>query len=249
MNIHKILLSFGMLGVLGAAVASAAVPASRTAVTPGTINYQGRLTDPDGEPYTNGVYTIEFRLYDAATGSSSGLWGCAYSAYVKDGYFNVMLGATGGSALSNAPTYGPTELWKALWYDSAAPAKANDRYLGLKVLSGPDPALPDPPVEAFPRQRLLSAPFAERAQMANYARAAIDTFTIGLAREVAAEGIRVNAVRPGLIETDIHASGGLPDRVRDLAHLVPMQRGGTEDAAMADAPAFRRAPAAEVAQV
>ncbi|MBL7090071.1 SDR family oxidoreductase, partial [Acidovorax sp.] len=58
---------------------------------------------------------------------------------------------------------------------------------------------------------------------------AIDTFTIGLAREVAAEGIRVNAVRPGLIETDIHASGGLPDRVRDLSHQVPMQRGGTAD--------------------
>ncbi|MCZ8219524.1 MAG: SDR family oxidoreductase [Acidovorax sp.] len=61
------------------------------------------------------------------------------------------------------------------------------------------------------------------------AKGAIDTFTIGLAREVAAEGIRVNAVRPGLIETDIHASGGLPDRVRDLSHQVPMQRGGTAE--------------------
>jgi NAD(P)-dependent dehydrogenase (short-subunit alcohol dehydrogenase family) len=61
------------------------------------------------------------------------------------------------------------------------------------------------------------------------AKGAIDTFTIGLAKEVAAEGIRVNAVRPGLIETDIHASGGLPDRVRDLAHQVPMQRGGSAD--------------------
>ena len=59
------------------------------------------------------------------------------------------------------------------------------------------------------------------------AKGAIDSFTIGLAKEVAAEGIRVNAVRPGLIETEIHASGGLPDRVRDLQHLVPMQRGGT----------------------
>jgi len=59
------------------------------------------------------------------------------------------------------------------------------------------------------------------------AKGAIDTFTIGLAKEVAAEGIRVNAVRPGLIETDIHASGGLPDRVRELAHQVPMQRGGS----------------------
>ncbi|HSV44634.1 MAG TPA: SDR family oxidoreductase [Ramlibacter sp.] len=61
------------------------------------------------------------------------------------------------------------------------------------------------------------------------AKGAIDAFTIGLAKEVAAEGIRVNAVRPGLIETGIHASGGLPNRVADLAHQVPMQRGGTAD--------------------
>lgn len=59
------------------------------------------------------------------------------------------------------------------------------------------------------------------------AKGAVDAFTIGLAKEVATEGIRVNAVRPGLIETEIHASGGWPDRVRELAHQVPMQRGGT----------------------
>ena len=59
------------------------------------------------------------------------------------------------------------------------------------------------------------------------AKGAIDAFTIGLAREVGGEGIRVNAVRPGLIETEIHASGGLPNRVNDLKHQVPMQRGGT----------------------
>ena len=61
------------------------------------------------------------------------------------------------------------------------------------------------------------------------AKGAIDAFTVGLAKEVAAEGIRVNAVRPGLIETGIHASGGLPNRVRDLAHQVPMQRGGSAE--------------------
>ena len=61
------------------------------------------------------------------------------------------------------------------------------------------------------------------------AKGAIDAFTLGLAKEVAAEGIRVNAVRPGLIETDIHASGGIPDRVRQLEHQVPMKRGGTAD--------------------
>jgi len=66
-------------------------------------------------------------------------------------------------------------------------------------------------------------------QYVDYAatKGAIDTFTVGLAKEVAAEGIRVNAVRPGIIETEIHASGGLPNRVRDLAPQVPMQRAGS----------------------
>ena len=59
------------------------------------------------------------------------------------------------------------------------------------------------------------------------AKGAIDTFTMGLAKEVATEGIRVNAVRPGIIDTDIHASGGIPDRVAQMTPLVPMQRAGT----------------------
>ncbi len=66
-------------------------------------------------------------------------------------------------------------------------------------------------------------------QYVDYAacKGAIDTFTIGLAKEVAAEGIRVNAVRPGIIDTDIHASGGEPDRAQRLAPQVPMQRPGS----------------------
>jgi len=57
-------------------------------------------------------------------------------------------------------------------------------------------------------------------------KGAIDTFTIGLAKEVADEGIRVNAVRPGVIYTGIHASGGEPGRVERVKGAVPMKRGG-----------------------
>ena len=60
-------------------------------------------------------------------------------------------------------------------------------------------------------------------------KGAIDTFTVGLAREVANEGIRVNAVRPGMIDTEIHASSGTPERVARIIPTVPMKRIGTPD--------------------
>lgn len=73
-------------------------------------------------------------------------------------------------------------------------------------------------------------------QYVDYAasKAAIDTFTKGLSDEVAADNIRVNAIRPGLIETDIHAKGGEPGRAERLAHMVPMKRTGSA-AEVADA--------------
>jgi NAD(P)-dependent dehydrogenase (short-subunit alcohol dehydrogenase family) len=58
-------------------------------------------------------------------------------------------------------------------------------------------------------------------------KGAINSFTVGLAREVASEGIRVNAVSPGLIDTDLHALNGKPDRIGEIAQLVPMGRAGT----------------------
>jgi NAD(P)-dependent dehydrogenase (short-subunit alcohol dehydrogenase family) len=57
-------------------------------------------------------------------------------------------------------------------------------------------------------------------------KGAIDSFTIGLARELATEGVRVNAVRPGIIKTEIHADGGEPDRAQTSAALIPMKRPG-----------------------
>jgi NAD(P)-dependent dehydrogenase (short-subunit alcohol dehydrogenase family) len=62
-----------------------------------------------------------------------------------------------------------------------------------------------------------------------FSKGAIDTLTVGLAKELASQGIRVHAVRPGLIYTDIHASTGDPNRVDRLKGLVPMQRGGTSE--------------------
>ena len=91
----------------------------------------------------------------------------------------------------------------------------------------------------------MAAILGAATQYVDYAasKAAIDTFTVGLSREVAAEGIRVNAVRPGIIETDLHASGGLPDRAREMASSVPMQRAGTAEE-VADAILYLLSPSA-----
>jgi NAD(P)-dependent dehydrogenase (short-subunit alcohol dehydrogenase family) len=74
----------------------------------------------------------------------------------------------------------------------------------------------------------MAAIIGSPGQYVDYAasKGAIDTFTVGLSKEVAAEGIRVNAIRPGIIDTDIHASGGIPDRASAMASAIPMQRPG-----------------------
>lgn len=91
----------------------------------------------------------------------------------------------------------------------------------------------------------MAAVLGSPNQYVDYAasKGAIDTLTVGLAREVADEGIRVNAVRPGIIDTDIHASGGTPDRVRDVAASLPMKRAGEPDE-VADAILYLLSPEA-----
>ena len=75
----------------------------------------------------------------------------------------------------------------------------------------------------------VAARLGSPATYVDYAasKGAIDSFTVGLALEVAKEGIRVNAVRPGIIDTDIHASGGIPDRVEKMRDSLPMAREGS----------------------
>ncbi|MBA4742194.1 MAG: SDR family oxidoreductase [Azoarcus sp.] len=77
----------------------------------------------------------------------------------------------------------------------------------------------------------IAARLGAAGEYVDYAasKGALDTLTLGLAREVAAEGIRVNAVRPGLIHTGIHADGGEPGRVERIAPSLPMGRGGTPE--------------------
>jgi NAD(P)-dependent dehydrogenase (short-subunit alcohol dehydrogenase family) len=75
----------------------------------------------------------------------------------------------------------------------------------------------------------MAATLGSPAMYVDYAatKGAIDSFTIGLARELAAEGVRVNAIRPGIIATDIHADSGEPDRAQTSAGMIPMKRPGT----------------------
>ena len=77
----------------------------------------------------------------------------------------------------------------------------------------------------------LAARTGSAGEWVHYAasKGAVNTFTIGLAREVAAEGVRVNAVAPGLVETGLHAANGEPARVARMSPAIPMQRGGTPD--------------------
>jgi NAD(P)-dependent dehydrogenase (short-subunit alcohol dehydrogenase family) len=91
----------------------------------------------------------------------------------------------------------------------------------------------------------MAAVIGGPAQYVDYAasKAAIDTFTIGLSKEVAAEGIRVNAIRPGIIETDIHAAGGQPDKPKEMASSIPMKRTGQAEE-VADAIVYLLSPSA-----
>ena len=168
------------LAALFATTIMAAAPSSISEFVPMTMNYQGYLANPStGAAYTDGIYDIQCRLYTAASGGTA-IWGAQYSVYVKDGYFNIMLGDSTSSTVystvsgSSSTTYGKDYLWKALLDTSY-----NSLYLGVTPLQGPTHAAIQSPSEISPRQQLLTGPYAFRAQSAKYADASLGNFSVG----------------------------------------------------------------------
>lgn len=158
----------------------AAVPTSITQNVPGLMNYQGYLANPStGTAYVDGIYTLDIRIWNSAASKTGCLWGGKYTVYVKDGYFNLMLGDPNATALTAAdgtvPTYSKDDLWKALWNSSS---NDNVRYLGVTMRQDANHATISSPVEIAPRQQLLTSPFAFRAQSAQYADQSQANFTV-----------------------------------------------------------------------
>ena len=185
----------------------AAVPSSITKFVPEYINYQGYLANPTtGAPYTDGLYTIQCRLYREASGGMP-IWGAKYSVYVKDGYFNIMLGDDNAADLNYTYldlnyTYKKNELWKALWYDTAA-SERNNLWLGVTPEQNAANATIASPTEISPRQQLLAAPYAFRAQAAEYAEQSIDAFKVNGALTVSGSAtFSTNFTVPSGIKSD-----------------------------------------------
>ena len=181
-NLTKTLAVAALAAVAAPSVSFAAVPASAVQNVPGTMNYQGYLADPStGAAYVDGIYTLVLRIWnsDVGTSASACLWGGKYSVYVKDGYFNLMLGDSGATELTSAdgvtPVYKNADLWKALWGTSETDTA---RYLGVTPLQDANHATISAPSEIQPRQRLLTSPFAFRAQHAQYADQAQAGFSV-----------------------------------------------------------------------
>ena len=178
-SIAKVVLA-SILPTVALTVIHAAVPSTATQNVPGKMNYQGYLRDPStGNAYVDGIYTLDCRIYSNDMGGTP-LWGGRYSAYVKDGYFNIMLGdenATQNLDDMTGITYtGAANLWKALWGANSTDCK---RFLGVTPLQDANQAVISSPTEIMPRQELLTAPFAFRAQSAQYASEAKENFTVG----------------------------------------------------------------------
>jgi len=156
------------LVVLGTSVHAGEPPASLNTV-PEYINYQGRLVDPNGVPYSNTTHTVDLRLYDNAGGGPT-LWGEQYSMKTQDGHFSILLGS-GGTTLEGAPD---TNLWQVLWKEGGG--SPDTFFMGVTVRTDASGEELTTPVEATPRQQFVTSPFAFRAHQSRFAGGARDEF-------------------------------------------------------------------------
>lgn len=147
------------LGVV-LALPAVSLQAAESSTVPAAINYQGKLTDTGGKPVTNGLYQVEFRIWDHATATNSAdyLWGRSFALYVStNGTFNVLLSDDGG-------TLSPAGTVSSLLQAFEGPV----RYLGLTVKQTPSSPVTGA-VEISPRQQLVTAPYAVHAYQASLA--------------------------------------------------------------------------------
>lgn len=158
----------GIVLALGVA-AYAAEPPESPSMVPEYINYQGRLVDPDGVPYSNVTHTVELRLYDNAGGGTV-LWGERYSVKTQDGYFSILLGS-GGTTVEGAPD---VALWQVLWKEGGG--GSDSFFMAMTVLTDASGEDLTTPVEATPRQQFVTSPFAVRALQSRFAGGARDEF-------------------------------------------------------------------------
>lgn len=137
---------------------------------PGAINYQGRLLNSSGNPVADGSYTLDFKVYGSATGTTF-LWGSSVAVTVGGGYFNVVLG-DGGSAIAGG-TYPLI---------TSALASTSTPFLGITITSDNTGTRIQNPQEISPRLRLLSSPYAVNSQfsrLADVAVSATNAATVG----------------------------------------------------------------------
>jgi hypothetical protein len=156
------------MGAIGMGAAQAANPPASLSMVPDYINYQGRLVQPSGLPYSNVNHTVELRLFETASGGAA-VWGESYVARTQDGYFSINLG-TGGTSLPGLTS----TLWRVIW--SQGPASARTYFMGMTVKTDPQGNVLAVPQEATPRQQFLTAPFAFRSFQSTYADRSIDEF-------------------------------------------------------------------------
>jgi len=166
---------------------------------PKLVSYRGLLTDAAGRKYTNGVHTVDFRIWTAASGTERCLWGARYSVYVEDGVFDVLLGNPNAQDLraidGTLPEYDKEDLWMVAWNEPSA----DGYYLGVTPHQDADGKPLAVRTEIATRPKVMSAGFAFQAQYAKYAEESVGDFAVNG---------RLSVEGAATIEGAVNATGG-----------------------------------------